>query len=175
MATEQDPPVSASVPDWSREYPQIFWKPTRRLLRTIRRYQAAKAKGGFFWGKVVARRWFVAHRFWSIITGAEIPLNADIAGGLQAPHPNGIVISYQAHIGPNCLLFQQVTIDVLPGTGAPRLGGNVDVGPGAKILGDVVVGDYARIMANSVVLNDVPPGAVVAGNPARVISGPELT
>lgn len=171
MAFVEEGRVSATVPDWSREEPQIFWKPTRRLLRTIRRYQAAKAKGGFFWAKLVAYRWFIAHRLWSVITGAEIPLNAKIAGGLQAPHPNGIVISFEANIGPNCLLFQQVTIDRLPGTGAPRLGGNVDVGPGAKILGDVVVGDYARIMANAVVLEDVPPGATVAGNPARIISG----
>ena len=44
------------------------------------------------------------------MTGADIPLNCKLGGGLQLPHPNGIVIHPDAEIGPNCLLFQQVTI-----------------------------------------------------------------
>lgn len=110
------------------------------------------------------------HRFWTVVTGADIPLNSQIGGGLLLPHPNGVVVHPGAVIGPNCLLFQQVTIGFSStGTGLPVLGGHVDVGAGAKILGDVHVGDHARIGANAVVLTDVPPGATAVGVPARII------
>ncbi len=85
------------------------------------------------------------------------------------PHPNGIVVHPAAEIGPNCLLFQQVTLGVLPG-GVPRLEGNVVVGAGAKLLGGIKIGDHARIGANAVVLQDVPAGATCVGVPARVVS-----
>lgn len=88
------------------------------------------------------------------------------------PHPNGIVVHPDAEIGPNCLLFQQVTLGSLPG-GVPRLGGNVVVGAGAKLLGGITIGDHARIGANAVVLQDVPAGATCVGIPARIISTPD--
>jgi len=102
-------------------------------------------------------------------TGADIPLNCHIDGGLLIPHPNGIVIHPESRIGPNCLLFQQVTIGAIDGKGVPVLGGNVDVGAGAKILGAVNIGDHARIGANAVVLVNVPPGKSAVGVPARII------
>lgn len=85
------------------------------------------------------------------------------------PHPNGIVIHPDAVIGPNCLIFQQVTIGLRDGPGAPRIGGHVDVGAGAKILGPVTIGNHAKIGANAVVLSDVPEGATAVGIPAKVI------
>ena len=109
----------------------------------------------------------VRHRFWSTITGAEIPLGTRIGGGLMLPHPNGIVIHPDATIGPNCLIFQQVTLG--GGIhGAPRIGGHVDIGTGAKILGAVCLGDHCKIGANAVVINDVPPHGTAVGVPARV-------
>jgi serine O-acetyltransferase len=54
----------------------------------------------------------------------------------------------------------------------PRLGGHVDVGAGAKLIGELVVGDHARIGANSVVTRDVPSGHTAVGVPARIISQP---
>jgi serine O-acetyltransferase len=106
------------------------------------------------------------HRFWSIVTGADIPLNARIGGGLLMPHPNGIVIHPDVQIGPNCLIFQQVTIGAR-GEGLPTIGGHVDFGAGAKVLGSVTVGDHVRIGANAVVLEDVPDHCSVVGVPAR--------
>lgn len=111
------------------------------------------------------------HRFWSAITGAEIPLNTKIGGGLRLPHPNGIVIHPKVTIGPNCLIFQQVTIGANY-RGVPRVGASVDFGAGAKVLGPIVIGDRAVIGANSVVVRDVAAGTTVAGIPARVMPGP---
>lgn len=105
-----------------------------------------------------------------MVTGAEIPLNAQIGGGLVIPHPNGIVIHPGAVIGPNCLIFQQVTIGSGKG-GVPTIGGHVDIGAGAKILGGVTIGNHARIGANAVVITDVPAGATAVGIPARIIPG----
>jgi serine O-acetyltransferase len=54
------------------------------------------------------------------VTGADVPLNCHLGGALLLPHHNGSVIHPDAEIGPNCLLFQQVTIEVING-GAPTL------------------------------------------------------
>ncbi|MBT8154503.1 serine acetyltransferase [Epibacterium ulvae] len=159
---------SAQDPDWSREACTGGWQPSRRLLRSLRAYQRPGTAG--FAGGLRRRLAVLHHRFWSAVTGADIPLNAQIAGGLLLPHPNGVVIHPDAVVGPNCLLFQQVTLGTTAGrSGAPRLGGHVDVGAGAKLLGPVSIGDHAVIGANAVVLSDIPAGAVAVGSPARVI------
>lgn len=162
--------VSASVADWGRERPRRFWDPSRRLLRTIRRYQALRGRRGpLAW--LMRKRWAAAHRFWSIITQAEIDLGARIGGGLLIPHPNGIVIHPAAEIGVNCLIFQQVTIGAAGGKarGTARIGGHVDIGAGAKILGPVQIGDHTVIGANAVVVQDIPDGATAVGIPARIL------
>jgi len=158
---------STPDPDWSRETPTRFWDPARRLLRSIRRYQHWKERGGLL-GVLLRRRWVLSHRFWSVVTGADLPLNCRLGGGLLLPHPNGVVVHPDAVVGNNCLLFQQVTLGVRS-EGAPVLGHHVDVGAGAKLLGRIVVGDGARIGANAVVLCDVPAGQTAVGIPARVI------
>lgn len=110
----------------------------------------------------------VRHRIWSVVTGADIPLNSNLGGGLLIPHPNGVVIHPDAEVGPNCLLFQQVTIGATS-AGVPKLGGHVDVGAGAKIIGPVQIGDHAIIGANAVVTGNVPAGATAVGVPARIV------
>jgi serine O-acetyltransferase len=110
------------------------------------------------------------HRFWTVVSGADIPWTCEIGGGLALPHPNGIVIHPESRIGPNCCLFQQVTIGVGGSIeGAPIIGGQVDIGAGARVLGGVKIGHYARIGANAVVLCDVPEGCTAVGVPARVL------
>lgn len=162
--------ISARVPDWSREAVRLGdWNPSRALLASIRAWQ--KARGDRF--DQVAQRWLAVlrHRFWSAVTGTDIPLRCAIEGGLLLPHPNGIVIHPDVRIGPNCLLFQQVTLGTggsIPGV--PTLAGHVDIGAGAKVLGGVRIGAHAVIGANAVVLCDVPTGATAAGIPARIIA-----
>ena len=155
--------VSAEVPDWSREEKRAFsWQPSWSLLASIRSYQRHVNSRNPF--RVLMRKWAVLrHRFWSVVTGAEIPLNCNIGGGLLLPHPNGIVIHPEVKIGPNCLIFQQVTIGSRKGGALPVIGGHVDIGAGAKILGKVHIGDHACIGANAVVLKDVPAGKSAFG------------
>ena len=166
--------VSATEPDWHREVPENWWDPSRHLLRAIRDYQALGARRGLLG---LRRKWIVLrHQFWSLITQAEIPLSVQIGGGLRLPHPNGIVIHPNVVMGPNCMIFQQVNLGSnrgsgrgRSGTGVPVIGGHVDIGPGARLLGGITIGDHAVIGANAVVLQDVPPGATAVGVPARIL------
>jgi serine O-acetyltransferase len=161
--------VSATTADWSREVPRCPWDPGRKLLKSIRDYQRVSQKAGVcsaLLKKVIVLR----HRFWSIVTQSEIDLTCRIEGGLLLTHPNGIVIHPKVTIGPNCLIFHQVTLGTggsIPGV--PSIGGHVDIGAGAKVLGGVKIGDHVKIGANAVVLCDVPDGSVAVGVPARVV------
>lgn len=157
------------VPDWSREYKSFFsWDPPRALLASIRTYQRhANSRNPL---RILARKLaLLRHRFWSVVTGADIPLNCQLGGGLLLPHPNGIVIHPGARIGPNCMIFQQVTIGTRKGEMVPVIGCHVDIGAGAKILGGVHIGDHARIGANAVVIKDVPSGRTAVGISASII------
>lgn len=159
--------ISAQHPDLLREYKTAWsWYPSRSLLASIRAYQRyADSRNPLL--KMAAKLAILRHRFWSVVTGADIPVNTRIGGGLLLPHPSGVVIHPQVEIGPNCLIFQQVTLGSGKG-GVPRIGGHVDIGAGAKILGAVTIGDHARIGANAVVLRDVPAGKTAIGVPAVI-------
>jgi serine O-acetyltransferase len=163
---------SREEPDPRREALRFLeWNPGKRLLRSIRAYQRHR-RGSWPWSVVL--RWFAVlrHWLWSAVSGADIPLNTQIGIGLLIPHPNGIVIHPRARIGVNCLLFQQVTLGVSDSaSGPPELGDHVDVGAGAKILGEIRIGGGARVGANAVVLMDVPARVTVVGVPARVVAG----
>ena len=162
--------ISATVPDWSRETKPFWaWNPSRSLLASLRSHERC-AGSRLPWRVLLRMAATLRHRFWSIVTGADIPLGTSIGGGLLLPHPNGVVLHGDAVIGPNCLIFQQVTIGSGP-TGVPVLGGHVDVGAGAKVLGSVNVGDHALIGANAVVLIDVPVGCTAVGIPAAIVGG----
>lgn len=159
--------VSAEVPDWSREEPRQFWDPGRKLLRTIRKYQAWRQKPGLV-AACYCKLLVLPYRFWTVVTGADIPLTSQIGGGLLIPHPNGIVIHPDARIGVNCLIFHQVTLGSRSGPGVPEIGGHVDIGAGAKILGPVKIGAHAKIGANAVILTNVDAGATAVGYPTQV-------
>ena len=165
-------PIAVEQADWTRERPLRFWDPGRKLLRTIRRFQYWQNKRNPI--AVCARRLLVLrYRFWSVVTGADIPLTCRIGGGLLIPHPNGIVIHPDALIGVNCLIFQQVTVGTREGGGVPVIEDHVDIGAGAKVLGGVRIGAQAVIGANAVVLTDVPSGAAAMGVPATIrLRGP---
>jgi len=106
------------------------------------------------------------------VTGVEIHPAASIGREFFIDHGSGVVIGETAEIGERVTLYQGVT---LGGTGFqrgkrhPTLGDSVTVGSGAKLLGPIAVGDGAKIGANTVVIEDVPPGATVVGNPGHPV------
>ena len=158
--------ISVLEPDWSREQVLRWWDPGRQLLKAIRSYQYWQTRRGVL-SHFFAKYHVLQHRFWSVVTGADIPLNCRIQGGLLLPHPNGVVIHPEAVIGPNCLIFQQVTI-----VSGVIIGGNVAIGSGAKLIRPVSIGNDAQIGANAVVLRDIPAHASAVGIPAKVIVKP---
>ncbi len=105
--------------------------------------------------------------------GIAIPFETQIGEGLYIGHFGGIVINELAVIGKNCNLSHDVTIGQTnrgARKGCPVIGDNVYIGPGAKVIGGVSLGNHAAVGANCVVTRDVPDNGVVAGAPGRVIS-----
>jgi serine O-acetyltransferase len=112
-------------------------------------------------------------RRYSYRFGIEIPIATQLGPGFYIGHHGEIVLSPRCRIGRNCNISHGVTIGQAARRGTfawPTLGDSVYVGPGAKLFGDIHVGDHAAIGANAVVTADVPAGSVVGGVPARVIS-----
>ena len=105
-------------------------------------------------------------------TGIEIHPGAVIGHNVFIDHGSGIVIGETAEVGDGCTLYQGVT---LGGTGKdtgkrhPTLGRNVMVGCGAKVLGNITIGDNVKIGGNSVVVKDVPANCTVVGVPGRIV------
>ncbi|MFP4006602.1 MAG: serine acetyltransferase [Spirulinaceae cyanobacterium] len=154
-------------PNWQREAFSNWWHPSGQLLKSIRRYQKLEERGNFL--SKLLQKWTILHyRFWSVVAAADIPINCNLGGGLKLPHPNGIVIHPDAVIGYNCIIFQQVTI-----IAGVKIGSDVAICAGAKIIRRVKIGDRAIIGANAVVRTDVPAGATAVGIPARIIPNPD--
>ncbi len=114
----------------------------------------------------------VVSQFSRLLTGIEIHPGAKIGRRFFIDHGMGVVIGETAEIGDDVLLYQGVT---LGGTGKetgkrhPTLGDGVVVGTGAKILGNIKIGDHVKIGAGSVVVHPVPPHSTVVGVPGRVV------
>ena len=106
------------------------------------------------------------------VTGIEIHPAAQIGGDFFIDHGSGVVIGETAEIGDRVTLYQGVT---LGGTGFargkrhPTVSDDVTIGSGAKLLGPVTVGHGAKVGANTVVIEDVPPNSTVVGNPRHPV------
>ena len=106
------------------------------------------------------------------LTGIEIHPGAQIGNRFFIDHGKGVVIGETTEIGDDVVIYQGVT---LGGTSTkkvkrhPTLGNNIVVGCGAKILGNIKIGDSCQIGANSVVIKDVPQNSTVVGIPARIV------
>lgn len=138
---------------WLHRIAHFFWKHKMRFL-----------------GRIISH----INRF---MTGIEIHPGAEIGRRFFIDHGSGVVIGETTKIGNDVLLYQGVT---LGGTGKqkgkrhPTIGNKVVVGADAVILGAIEIGEGARIGAGSVVVRDVPPGAVVVGVPGRTVERPKV-
>jgi len=106
--------------------------------------------------------------------GCYIGNNVSVGLGVKFPHPNGIVIGEYAVIGKNCTIFQQVTfggkvLGDAKDANYPKIGDNVVIFAGAKLIGNISIGDNVIIGANSVVNKNFPSNTVIGGIPAKVL------
>lgn len=109
-----------------------------------------------------------------IFCGITIGSTAKIGRRLSIEHHGCIVIHGAAEIGDDCLIRHGVTIGnagAVDPLGAPKIGNNVEMGAGAKLIGRITIGNNVTIGANAVVIRDVPDGATVVGIPARIVKG----
>ena len=144
----------------------------------------------YFKGFQALQAWRVSHWLWtqgretlafhfqsriSELFQVDIHPAAKLGSGLFLDHGTGIVIGETAVVGDEVSMLHAVT---LGGTGAergdrhPKIGRGVLLGAGAKVLGNITIGDYAKVASGSVVLKDVPAGCTVAGVPARLVNCP---
>lgn len=113
---------------------------------------------------------FIVQRFIEITTAISIPPDVKIGKGLLIMHFGGIVINGGTKIGDFCTISHGVTIgNKRPGGGAPTIGNNVYICVGAKVLGEITIGDNCIVGANAVVTRSISADSVVAGIPGKVI------
>jgi serine O-acetyltransferase len=154
-----DPAVHNILEIWLA-YPGFHARQFHRLAHTL-----------FQWHVPVIPR-LISHisRF---LTGIEIHPGAQLGEGVFIDHGMGVVIGETAIVGDYVTLYQGVT---LGGTSLqrtkrhPTLGNHVVVGVGAKVIGNITIGDYTRIGAASVVIKSAPANATIVGNPGRVVA-----
>jgi len=145
-------------------YTFTFWLRLCRFLHAARPFLLTRP---LYW---IAR---IMLRHYSYKFGIFIPWNTPIGAGLYIGHCGTIQVNPQSRIGTHCNLSQGVTLGQAnrgKNQGYPVVGDGVYIGPGAKIVGAVRVGNNVAIGANCVVTHDVPDNAVIVGVPGRVIS-----
>ncbi|MBI3795414.1 MAG: serine acetyltransferase, partial [Deltaproteobacteria bacterium] len=105
-----------------------------------------------------------------ILTGIDLPCEVQVGRRFTIEHFGDIIISGDAVFGDDVVIRNGVTVGLRRTgiRGAPRIGNRVDIGAGAKLLGDIVIGDDVAIGANAVVLTDVPPNSLAVGVPAQI-------
>lgn len=154
---EKDPAVKSKIEVLL--YPSFYAVINHRISNFLYR------KKLFFLARFISQ----SSRFF---TGIEIHSGATLGERIFFDHGMGIVIGETAIIGNDCVIFHGVTLGGVNSSKTkrhPTLKNNVIVGTGAKILGNITIGENVKIGANSVVLKDIPDNAVAVGMPARVI------
>ena len=114
--------------------------------------------------------YLVLYKFVQILTGIELPCEAEVGRNFVIDHFGGIVISGFARFGDDCRIRNGVVVGLARTDDpcAPVIGNNVDIGAGAKVLGRIRVGNNVLIGANAVVTRDVPDNSIAVGVPAVI-------
>ena len=151
--------------------------PALRSKKELKMYPSYKALKYYYISNLLYKRehYYLARKiseFSKRKTGIEIHPGATIAPGVFIDHGTGIVIGETAIIGKNVIMYHGVTlggIKTTKGKRHPTIKDNVMIGCGAKILGDITIGNNSKIGANAVVLKDVPANVTAVGVPAKII------
>ena len=127
--------------------------------------------------KIFSLIYKVMFKIVQILTGIELPCEAVVGRNFVIDHFGDIIVSGYAHFGDNCRIRNGVTVGLrrIDDKRAPRIGNNVDIGAGAKLLGAITIGDNVIVGANAVVLCDVPANSIAVGVPAVVKPRDHLT
>lgn len=116
--------------------------------------------------------YFIAFYLVQATTGISVQAYSRIGGGFVILNHTGIFVVAE-RIGENFTVCQGITVGNVRGTRRlPVIGDNVFVEPGAKVLGEITIGDNVVIRANSLVLTDIPSNSIAVGNPARILPNP---
>jgi serine O-acetyltransferase len=107
-----------------------------------------------------------------ILTGIELPCEVNVGRNFRIDHFGDIIISGFASFGNDCVIRNGVTVGLrrTAEPAAPKVGNNVDIGAGAKLLGNITIGNNVHIGANAVVLSNIPDDSLAIGIPAKIIS-----
>ncbi len=121
-------------------------------------------------GTIASKAYGVLFLGIQLTTGSIVNREAAIGDDLHIVHFGNIRIHPDVVIGDRCGIMHDVTLGTnMDRPGAPRIGNDVFIGAGARVLGPIEIGDGARIASNSLVLCDVPAGATAVGVPARIL------
>lgn len=120
--------------------------------------------------KVFSLIYKLLYKLVQIVTGIEFPCEVEVGEGFIIDHFGGIVVSGYAKFGKHCRIRNGVVVGLknVEDVAAPVFGDYVDIGAGAKVLGNIKIGNHVHIGANAVVLTDVPDNAIAVGVPAVI-------
>jgi serine O-acetyltransferase len=136
-------------------------------------------------GYIALQAWRVSHRLWSQrrydlaqflhscathMLDVSIHPSAAIGSSVILDHGSGLIIGAAVTVGDDVTILQNVTVGRLDGSAPPRIGNGVLLSSGATILGDITIGDFAKIGAGSLVTESVPAHCTAVGVPARLVN-----
>ena len=149
---------------------RILFNASFKITFWLRICSYLKSKNGLIYNMLYHVA-YVIYKHNQFLTGIQVPVMTQIGKGLVFAHFSNIVVTSNAIIGENCIIYNGCTIgDVHGANGSPIIGHNVVIYPGSKIIENVKVGNNVVIGANAVVTKDIPDNSVAVGIPAKVIS-----
>ena len=150
---------------------KIYLNPRLRFTRNLRYYEYYSNQPRTLWNKLMTAYYYYIHKKLSYKLGYTIYKN-NFGPGVCFCHYGTLVVNKNARIGKNCRIHVGVNIGAYEG-GVPVIGDDVYIGPGAKIFGDIAIGNNVSIGANAVVNKSFPDDVIIAGIPAKIIKSKE--
>lgn len=146
----------------------VFSKPLLHFTKYLRKTELSLNTGNKITSRLLSKYRVYRLKILGARLGLTVPPNT-CGPGLVIVHWGSVVISSKARIGRNCRIHSCVNVGEYRGV-APIIGDNVYIGPGAKLYGDITIGNNVTIGANAVVNKSFPDNVTIAGVPAKVIS-----